>query len=146
MTLPSFQGTPWSAYLPYERRQANPTGDDRGTLCVVDQLPTGASGRRITVFGILVGACLLVVAAALAVLPTTVEVDGSPADCGFPAFALRAPSEPDDKGFNAVDDACSGAAFGRLFKAFVFGGAGVAVIIGAQRYVRRRDSGVGELE
>jgi hypothetical protein len=119
---------------------------DRATLCVVDQTPTGATGRRITVLGILVGACLLVIAAALAILPMTVEVDGSPANCGSPAFALRAPSEPDDKEFNAVDDACSGAGFGRLFKAFVFGGAGVAAIIGAQRFVRRRAAGVEKLE
>jgi hypothetical protein len=112
----------------------------------VDQTPTGATGRRIEVLGILVGACLLVIAAALATLPMTVEVDGSPANCGFPVFALRAPSEPDDKGFNAVDDACSGTGFGRLFKAFVFGGAGVAAIIGAQRFGRRRAAGVDELE
>jgi hypothetical protein len=112
----------------------------------VDQTPTGATRRRIRVLGILVGACLLVIAAALATLPMTVEVDGSPVNCGFPAFALRAPSEPDDKGFNAVDDACSGAGFGRLFNAFVFGGAGVAAIIGAQRFVRRRAAGVEKLE
>ena len=98
----------------------------------MDPTSTGASGRRIRVLGILVGACLLVIAAALAILPITVEVAGSTANCGVPAFALRAPSEPDDKGFNAVDDACSGAGFGRLFKAFVFGGAGVAAIISAQ--------------
>ena len=109
----------------------------------MDQTPTG---RRIRVLSILVGACLLVIAAGLATLPMTVEVDGSPAHCGFPAFSLRAPSEPDDKGFNAVDDACSGAGFGRLFKAFVFGGAGVAAIIGAQGFVRRRATGVEELE
>jgi Fe2+ transport system protein FeoA len=119
---------------------------DRGTLCVVDQTPTGATGRRIRVLGIVVGACLLVIAAALATLPMTIEVDGSPANCGIPAFALRAPSESDDKGFNAVEDACSGAGFGRLFKAFVFGGAGVAAIIGAQRFVRRRAAGVEEFE
>jgi hypothetical protein len=112
----------------------------------VDQTPAGATGRRIRVLGILVGACLLVIAAALATLPMAVEVEGSPADCGIPAFALRAPSEPDDKGFNAVDDACSGAGVGRLFKAFVFGGAGVAAIIGAQRFVRRRAAGVDKLE
>jgi hypothetical protein len=106
----------------------------------------GATGRRIRVLGILVGACLLVIAAALATLPLAIEVAGSPANCDFPAFALRAPSEPDDKGFNAVEDACSGAGFDRLFKAFVFGGAGVAAIIGAQRYVRRRAAGVDELE
>lgn len=110
----------------------------RGILGIVDQTSTGASSRRIRVLGILVGACLLFIAAALAILPMTVEVAGSPANCGFPAFALRAPSEPDDKGFNAVDDACSGAGFGRLFKAFVFGGAGVATIIGTQRLGRRR--------
>ena len=110
----------------------------RGTLCVVDPRSTGASGRRIRVLGILVGACLLVIAAALAILPMTVEVVGSTAECGVPAFALRAPSEPDDKGFNAVDDACSGAGFERMFKAFVFGGAGVAGIIGAQRICRGR--------
>jgi hypothetical protein len=109
-------------------------------------MSSGATGRRIRVLGILVGACLLVIAAALAILPMTVEVAGRTADCGLPAFALRAPSEPDDKGFNAVDDACSGAGFGRLFKAFVFGGAGVAAIIGAQRFVRRRAAGVEELE
>ena len=112
----------------------------------MDQTPTGAPGRRIRVLGILVGACLLVIAGALATLPMTVEVDGSPGSCGFPAFALRAPSEPEDKGFNAVDDACSGAGVGRLFKAFLFGGAGVVAIIGAQRYVRRRAAGVEELE
>jgi hypothetical protein len=98
------------------------------------------------VLGILVGACLLVIAAALATLPMTVEVDGSTASCGRPAFALRAPSEPDDKGFNAVEDACAGAAFGRMFKAFVFGAAGVAAIIGAQRLVRRRAAGIEKLE
>ena len=119
---------------------------NRGTLCVVDPTSTGASGRRIRVLGILVGACLLVIAAALAILPMTVEVAGSTANCGVPAFALRAPSEPDDKGFNAVDDACSGAGFGRLFKAFVFGGAGVAAIIGAQRFGRGRAAGIEELE
>jgi hypothetical protein len=118
---------------------------DRGTLCVVDQTSTGATGRRVRVLGILVGACLLVVAAALAVLPMTVEVAGSTANCGFPAFALRAPSELDDKGFNAVDDACSGAGFGRLFKASLLGGAGVAAIIGSQRFGRRRGAGVDEL-
>ena len=112
----------------------------------MDQTPTDATGRRIRVLGILVGACLLVIAAALATLPVTVDGDGSPAHCGFPAFALRAPSEPDDKGFNAVDDACSGAGVGRLFKAFVFGGAGVAAILGAQRFVRRRATGVEKLE
>ena len=112
----------------------------------MDQTPTGATGRRIRVLGVLVGASLLVIAAAFASLPMTVEVDGSPADCGFPAFALRAPSEPDDKGFNAVDDACAGAGFGRMFKAFVVGGAGVAAIIGAQRLVRRRAAGVDKLE
>lgn len=119
---------------------------NRGTLCVVDPTSTGASGRRIRVLGILVGACLLVIAAALAILPITVEVAGSTANCGVPAFALRAPSEPDDKGFNAVDDACSGAGFGRLFKAFVFGGAGVAAIISAQHFGRGRAAGIEELE
>jgi hypothetical protein len=109
-------------------------------------MPTGAAGRRIRVLGTLVCACLLVIAFALAIVPMTVGVDGSPAGCGVPAFALRAPSEPDDKGFNAVDDACSGAAFGRLFKAFVIGGAGVAAIIGARRFVRRPDAVVEELE
>ena len=108
----------------------------------MDQTPAGATGRRIRVLGILVGACLLVIAAALATLPMAVEVEGSPADCGIPAFALRAPSEPDDKGFNAVDDACAGAGFGRMFKAFVVGGTGVVAIIGAQRLVRRRAAGV----
>jgi hypothetical protein len=98
------------------------------------------------VLGILVGACLLAIAAAFAILPMTVDVDGSRASCGVPAFALRAPSEPDDKGFNAVDDACSGAGVGRLFKAFVVGGAGVVAILGAQRFVRRRDAGVEKLE
>jgi hypothetical protein len=78
------------------------------------------------------------VAAALAVVPVTVEVAGSTAHCGIPAFALRAPSEPDDRGFNAVDDACSGAGVGRLFKAFMFGGVGVAAVIGTQRLGRRR--------
>lgn len=112
--------------------------DYRGILGIVDQTSTGASSRRIRVLGILVGACLLFVAAALAILPMTVEVAGSTANCGLPAFALRAPSEPDDKGFNAVDDACSGTGFGRLFKAFVFGGAGVAAIIGTQGLGRRR--------
>ena len=112
----------------------------------MDQTPTGATGRRIRVLGILVGACLLVIAAAFATLPMTVMVDGNPANCGVPAFALRAPSESDDKGFNAVDDACSGAGFGRLFKAFVFGGAGVAAIIGAQRFVRSRAAGAEKLE
>ena len=112
----------------------------------MDQTPTGATGRRIRVLGILVGACLLVMAAALATLPMTVEVDSSTANCGVPAFALRAPSEPDDKGFDAVDDACSGAGFGRMFKAFVVGGAGVAVIIAARRFVRRRTAGVEKLE
>jgi hypothetical protein len=96
------------------------------------------SRRRIRVLGILVGAGLLVIAAALAILPMTVEVAGSTANCGLPVFALRAPSEADDKGFNAVDDACSGTGFGRLFKAFVFGGAGVTSIIGAQRLSHRR--------
>ena len=76
----------------------------------------------------------------------TVEVAGSTANCGVPAFALRAPSEPDDKGFNAVDDACAGAGFERMFKAFVFGGAGVAAVVGAQRFVRRRAAGVDTLE
>jgi hypothetical protein len=33
-----------------------------------------------------------------------------------------------------------------LFKAFVVGGAGVAAIIGAQRFMRRRAAGVEELE
>jgi hypothetical protein len=94
------------------------------------------------VLGILAGACLLIIAAALAILPMTVEVAGSTANCGVPAFALRAPSEPDDKGFNAVDDACAGAGFERMFTAFVFGGAGVAAIVGAQRFVRRRAAGV----
>jgi hypothetical protein len=98
------------------------------------------------VLGILVGSCLLFVAAALAILPMTAEVAGSTASCGLPAFALRAPSEPDDKGFDAVDDACSGAAFGRLFKAFVFGGAGVAAIIGTQRLGRRRAADFEDLE
>jgi hypothetical protein len=112
--------------------------DYRGILGIVDQTSTGASSRRIRVLGILVGTCLLFIAAALAIFPMTVEVAGSTVNCGFPAFALRAPSEPDDKGFNAVDDACSGAGFGRLFKAFVFGGAGVATIIGTQRLGRRR--------
>ena len=99
----------------------------------MDQTSTGATGRRVRVLGILVGGCLLVIAAALAVLPMTVEVAGSTANCGFPAFALRAPSELNDKGFNAVEDACSGTGFGRLFKAFLFGGAGVALIVGSQR-------------
>jgi len=112
----------------------------------VDQTPTGAAGRRIRVLGVLVGACLLVIAAALAILPMTVEVDGSPASCGVPALALRAPSEPDDKGFDAVDDACSGAGVGRLFTAFVFGGAGVAAIIVVQRFVRRRGADVEKWE
>ena len=112
--------------------------DRRGLLGIVDQTPTGASSRRIRVLGILVGACLLFIAAALAILPMTIEVAGSTANCGAPALALRAPSEPDDKGFNAVDDACSGAGFERMFKAFVFGGAGVAAIIGMQRLGRRR--------
>jgi hypothetical protein len=112
----------------------------------VDQASTGATGRSIRVLGILVGACLLVVAAALATLPMTVEVDGSPANCGSPAFAIRAPSEADDKGFNAVDDACSGAGFERMFTAFLFGGAGVAAIVGAQRFVRRRAAAVEKLE
>jgi hypothetical protein len=119
---------------------------DRGTLRVVDQTSTGATGRRVRVLGILAGACLLVIALALAILPMTVEVAGSTANCGFPALALRAPSEPDDEGFNAVDDACSGAGFGRLFKAFLFGGAGVAAIIGSQRLGRRRAAGVAKLE
>lgn len=113
-------------------------GDHRGILGIVDQTPTGASSRRIRVLGILVGACLLFIAAALAILPMTIEVAGSTANCGAPSLALRAPSEPDDKGFNAVDDACSGAGFERMFKAFVFGGAGVAAIIGTQRLGRRR--------
>ena len=104
----------------------------------MDQTWTGANRGRIRVLGILVGACLLFIAAALAVLPMTVAVAGSTTNCGTPAFALRAPSESDDKGFNAVDDACSGAGFGRLFKAFVFGGAGVAAIFGTQRLGRRR--------
>ena len=107
----------------------------------MDRTSTGASSRCIRVLGILVGACLLFIAAALAILPMTVDVAGSTATCGLPAFALRAPSEPDDKGFNAVDDACSGTGFGRLFKAFVFGGAGVAAIIGTQRLGRRRAAG-----
>ena len=88
--------------------------------------------------GIVVGACLLAVAAALAVVPMTVEVAGSTASCGLPAFALRAPSERSDEGFNAVEDACSGAGFGRLFAAFLFEGAGVAAIIGSQRLGRSR--------
>ena len=117
-----------------------------GILGIVDQTSSGATGRRIRVLGILVGACLLIIAAALAILPMTVEVAGSTADCGVPAFALRAPSEPDDKGFDAVDDACSGAGFGRLFKAFVFGGAGVAAIVGARRLVRTGAAGVDKLE
>ena len=106
---------------------------DRGTLCVVDRESVGANGGWIRVLGTLVGACLLVVAAALAVLPVTAKVAGGTAGCGVPAFALRAPSEPGDDGFNAVDDACSGAGFGRLFGALLFGGAGVAVIIGSRR-------------
>ena len=112
----------------------------------MDQTSTVSTGRRVRVLGILVGACLLVIAAALAILPMTVEVAGSTANCGIPAFALRAPSEPDDEGFNAVDDACSGAGFGRLFTAFLFGGAGVAAIIGSQRLGRRRAASIEELE
>ena len=112
--------------------------DYRGTLGIVDQPSAGARSRRIRVLGIVVGACLLVIAAALAILPMTVEVGGSTASCGVPVFALRAPSESDDKVFNAVDDACSGTGVGRLFKAFVFGGAGVAAILGTKRLGRRR--------
>jgi hypothetical protein len=113
-------------------------GDHRGILGIVDQTSTGASGSRIRVLGILVGACLLFIAAGFVILPMTVEVAGSTAHCGIPAFALRAPSEPDDTGLNAVEDACSGAGFGRLFTAFVFGGAGVAAILGTRRLGRRR--------
>ena len=112
----------------------------------MDETSTGATGRRVRVLGLIVGACLLVIAAALAIVPMTVVVVGSTANCGFPAFALRAPSDPDDEGFNAVDDACSGTGFGRLFKAFLFGGAGVGAIIGSQRLGRRRAAGVEELE
>jgi hypothetical protein len=108
----------------------------------VDQTPAGANGRRIRLLGMLVGACLLVIAAALATVPVTVEVAGGTAHCGIPVLALRAPSEADDKGFDPVEDACSGAAVGRVFTAFVFGGAGVAAIIGARRLVRRRTAGV----
>jgi hypothetical protein len=111
----------------------------------VDQTSSGANAR-VRVLGTLLGACLLVIAAALAILPLTVEVAGSTANCGFPAFSLRAPSELDDEGFNAVDDACSGAAVGRLFKAFLIGGVGVAGIIGSQRFGRRRAAGVDESE
>jgi hypothetical protein len=86
------------------------------------------------VIGVVVGAGLLVVAAVLAVLPVRTYVAGSAAHCGVPVFALRAPSEPTDKDFNAVDDACSGAAVGRLFTAFLFGGPGAAAIIGSRRF------------
>ena len=102
------------------------------------QATNGTTGRGVRVLGVVVGACLLVIAAALVMLPMTVEVSGSTANCGFPALALRAPSELDDKGFNAVEDACSGAGFGRLFTAFLFGGAGAAVIIGSHRFGRPR--------
>jgi uncharacterized membrane protein len=108
----------------------------------VEQTWTGATRRRVRVLGIVVGALLLVLAACLAIVPMTVEVDGSTAQCGFPAFALRAPSELSDKGYDAVDDACSGTGFGRLFKAFVFGGAGVAVVIGTRRFGLGRATGV----
>jgi hypothetical protein len=120
--------------------------DFPGSLSTVDQTQTGAGNRRIGMQGVLVGACLLFIAAALAILLMTVAVAGSTASCGAPAFALRAPSEPDDKGFNAVEDACSGSGFGRLFKAFVFGGVGAAAIIGTQRLGRRRAAGFEELE
>jgi hypothetical protein len=109
----------------------------------VGQRSTGVRGR-VRAFGILVGACLIVVAAVLAVVPMTVEVAGSTAKCGLPAFALRAPSEAGDEGFNAVDDACSGAAFGRLFTAFLFGGAGLATIVVSRRLGRRRETHVDE--
>jgi hypothetical protein len=110
----------------------------------VGQTSTRVTGFRVRVFGILVGACLLLTAAVLAVLPVTADVAGSTAHCGFAAFALRAPSESDDKGFNAVDDACSGAAVGRLFTAFLFGGTGVIVVVGSQRWGRRRAASSNE--
>jgi hypothetical protein len=74
----------------------------------------------------------------------TVEVAGTTASCGFPALSLRAPSETADGGFNALEDACSGAGFGRLFSVLLFGGAGVVVIMGSRRWRRRRTAGVEE--
>jgi hypothetical protein len=71
----------------------------------VDRTATGATRRRARVLLVLVGAGLLVVAAAFGSIPVTVEVAGTTAHCGVPVFALRAPSEPDDVGCNAVDDA-----------------------------------------
>ena len=111
---------------------------DRGTLYVVDQTSAGAAGRRLRALGLLAGTSLLVIAAVLAILPVTAEVAGSTAHCGIPVFALRAPSEPNDKGFNAAYDACSSAGLGRLFVAFLVGGPGAAAVVGSQRLGRRR--------
>jgi hypothetical protein len=96
------------------------------------------SARRARRLGLLVGGCLLVIASVLAVVPLTVEVDGSAASCGPPLLALRAPSEPGDAGFNAVDDACAGAGVGRVFPAALLGGAAVAVVLCSRRVGRRR--------
>ena len=60
--------------------------DDRGILGTVDQTSTGASRSRIRLLGTLVGACLLFIAAGFAIRPMTVEVPGSTANCGIPAF------------------------------------------------------------